>query len=75
MLTLIPQKYFDNEQELKDMMEQLSSCLEEVNRGLLRSEDYGNDFVKSSEQLAKCVPYYTYFNLNLCLQADCGRGS
>ncbi|KAJ7911293.1 WD40 repeat-like protein [Mycena leptocephala] len=49
------EKYFDNEKELKDMMEQLSSCLEEVNRGLLRSEDYGNDFVKSSEQLAKLI--------------------
>ncbi|KAJ6524872.1 WD40 repeat-like protein [Mycena vulgaris] len=49
------EKYIDNEERLKDMIEQLSSCLEEVNRGLLRSEDYGDDFVKSSEQLAKLI--------------------
>ncbi|KAJ7809941.1 hypothetical protein B0H14DRAFT_1493315 [Mycena olivaceomarginata] len=49
------EKYFDNEEALKDMMEQLSSCLEEVNRGLLRSEDYGNDFAESSEQLANLI--------------------
>ncbi|KAJ7829624.1 quinon protein alcohol dehydrogenase-like superfamily [Mycena leptocephala] len=46
---------FDNEEELKAMMERLSSRLVEANRVLLRSDDYGIDVTESSTKLARLI--------------------
>ncbi|KAF7376800.1 WD40 repeat-like protein [Mycena sanguinolenta] len=55
MLMFVPQKYFDNEEDLKAVMERLSSRLVEANRTLLRSDDYSIDVAASSKQLAELV--------------------
>ncbi|KAJ7199028.1 hypothetical protein GGX14DRAFT_401656 [Mycena pura] len=55
ILMFVPQKYFDNEEDLKDMMERLSARLVEANRTLLRSDDYSIDVAESSKQLAQLV--------------------
>ncbi|KAF7376820.1 WD40 repeat-like protein [Mycena sanguinolenta] len=55
MLMFVYQKYFDNEEDLKAVMERLSSRLVEANRTLLRSDDYGIDVAASSKQLAELV--------------------
>ncbi|KAF7334802.1 WD40 repeat-like protein [Mycena sanguinolenta] len=55
MLIFVHQKYFDNEEDLKDVMERLSSRLVEANRTLLRSDDYSIDVTASSKQLAELV--------------------
>ncbi|KAF7376837.1 WD40 repeat-like protein [Mycena sanguinolenta] len=49
------EKYFDNEEDLKAVMERLSSRLVEANSALLRSDDYSIDVVASSNQLAELV--------------------
>ncbi|KAJ7712843.1 hypothetical protein B0H16DRAFT_1479079 [Mycena metata] len=51
------EKYFDNEENLKDMMDQLSACLIEANGVLLQSDDYGVDVTESSKKFAKQVIY------------------
>ncbi|KAJ7702008.1 hypothetical protein B0H16DRAFT_1832840, partial [Mycena metata] len=48
----VAEKYFDNEEKLKEMMDQLSSRLIEANCVLLRSDDYGIDGTESSKKLA-----------------------
>ncbi|KAJ6456497.1 hypothetical protein C8R45DRAFT_943687 [Mycena sanguinolenta] len=68
-------KYFDNEEDLKAMMERLSSRLVEANRALLRSDDYSIDVAASSKQLAECVAQYWHCSVDLCLQAGYQRGS
>ncbi|KAF7376779.1 WD40 repeat-like protein [Mycena sanguinolenta] len=55
MLIFVPQKYFDNEEDLKAVMERLSSRLVEANSALLRSDDYSIDVAASSNQLAELV--------------------
>ncbi|KAJ7212575.1 hypothetical protein GGX14DRAFT_564331 [Mycena pura] len=49
------QKYFDNEEELKAVMERLTSHLVEANRVLLWSDDYGIDVTESSTKFAGLV--------------------
>ncbi|KAJ7692641.1 hypothetical protein B0H14DRAFT_3175408 [Mycena olivaceomarginata] len=49
------EKCFNNEEELKAMMERLSSRLVEANRVLLRSDDYDIDVAGSSAKLAGLV--------------------
>ncbi|KAF7364496.1 hypothetical protein MVEN_00318000 [Mycena venus] len=49
------EKYFDNEEELKAVMERLTSRLVEANRVLLRSDDYGIDVAESSTKFAGLV--------------------
>lgn len=52
-LTITPQKYIDNEEELQYAMEQLSARLVEVNSLLLESNNHDIDVVNSSQQLAE----------------------
>ena len=73
MLIFVPQKYFDNEEDLKDMMERLSSSLVEANRVILRSDDYDIAVAESSKGLAECVAQYLHCNVDLCLQAGSQR--
>ncbi|KAJ7111062.1 hypothetical protein C8R44DRAFT_742834 [Mycena epipterygia] len=51
----VVQKCFDNEEELKAMMERFSSRLVEANCVLLWSDDYGIDVAESSMKLAELV--------------------
>ena len=65
MLTTTPQKYIDNEEELRHAMEQLSARLVEVNRLLLESNNHDIDVVNSSQQLAEYATIYAESDISL----------
>ena len=64
-LTIIPQKYIDNEEELQHVMEQLSARLVEVNSLLLEGINHDIDVINSSQQLAKYVTIYAESTVSL----------
>lgn len=65
VLTITPQKYIDNEEKLRDAMEQLLARLVEVNSLLLEGNNYDIDLVKSSQQLAEYVMIYAESTVSL----------